>query len=37
MIDGWVWIIIGVVAVVIILWVPSKIPELANVLCSVLR
>jgi len=33
MIDGWVWVIIGVVAVFIILWVPSKIPELAEVLC----
>jgi Sec-independent protein translocase protein TatA len=32
MIDGWVWIIIGVAAVVIILWVPSKIPELAKIL-----
>ena len=30
MIDGWVWIIIGVVGVFIILWIPSKIPELAK-------
>ncbi len=32
MLEGWEWIIIGVVAVVIILWGPSKIPEFAKAL-----
>jgi sec-independent protein translocase protein TatA len=32
MIDGWEWIIIGVVAIVIIMWGPSKIPEFAKAL-----
>ncbi len=32
MIDGWEWIIIGVVAIVIILWGPQKIPEFAKAL-----
>jgi sec-independent protein translocase protein TatA len=31
-INGWEWIIIGVVAIVIILWGPSKIPEFAKAL-----
>lgn len=30
MLEGWEWIIIGVVAIVIILWGPSKIPEFAK-------
>jgi sec-independent protein translocase protein TatA len=30
--SGWEWIIIGVVAIVIIMWGPSKIPELAKAL-----
>jgi sec-independent protein translocase protein TatA len=30
--EGWEWIIIGVVAVVIIMWGPSKIPEFAKAL-----
>jgi sec-independent protein translocase protein TatA len=30
MFQGWEWIIIGVVAIVIILWGPSKIPQLAR-------
>jgi sec-independent protein translocase protein TatA len=30
--EGWEWIIIGVVAIVIILWGPSKIPEFAKAL-----
>ena len=30
MLDGWEWIIIGVVAIVIILWGPAKIPEFAR-------
>jgi sec-independent protein translocase protein TatA len=30
MLSGWEWIIIGVVAIVIIMWGPSKIPELAK-------
>jgi TatA/E family protein of Tat protein translocase len=29
---GWEWLIIGVIAVVIILWGPSKIPEFARAL-----
>ena len=32
MIDGWEWIVIGVVAIVIIMWGPSKIPEFAKAL-----
>jgi sec-independent protein translocase protein TatA len=32
MLEGWEWIIIGVVAIVIILWGPSKIPEFAKAL-----
>ena len=30
MLEGWEWIIIGVVAIVIIMWGPAKIPELAK-------
>ena len=30
MLEGWEWLIIGVVAIVIIMWGPSKIPELAK-------
>ncbi len=30
MLEGWEWIIIGVVAIVIIMWGPSKIPEFAK-------
>jgi sec-independent protein translocase protein TatA len=30
--DGWEWIIIGVVAIVIIMWGPAKIPEFAKAL-----
>lgn len=30
MLDGFEWIIIGIVAVVIILWGPAKIPEFAR-------
>jgi sec-independent protein translocase protein TatA len=30
MLEGWEWIIIGVVAIVIILWGPAKIPEFAR-------
>ena len=32
MLSGWEWVIIGVVAIVIIMWGPSKIPELAKAL-----
>jgi sec-independent protein translocase protein TatA len=32
MLEGWEWIVIGVVAIVIILWGPSKIPEFAKAL-----
>jgi sec-independent protein translocase protein TatA len=32
MLEGWEWIIIGVVAIVIILWGPSKIPQFAKAL-----
>ena len=32
MLSGWEWIVIGVVAIVIIMWGPSKIPELAKAL-----
>jgi TatA/E family protein of Tat protein translocase len=30
MLGGWEWIIIGVVAIVIIMWGPAKIPEFAK-------
>ena len=30
MLEGWEWIIIGVVAIVIIMWGPAKIPEFAR-------
>jgi sec-independent protein translocase protein TatA len=30
MLEGWEWIIIGVVAIVIIMWGPGKIPEFAR-------
>ena len=32
MLEGWEWIIIGVVAIVIIMWGPAKIPQLAKAL-----
>lgn len=32
MLEGWEWIIVGVVAIVIILWGPAKIPEFAKAL-----
>jgi sec-independent protein translocase protein TatA len=32
MLDGYTWIIIGVVAIVIIMWGPAKIPEFAKAL-----
>lgn len=32
MLEGWEWIIIGIIAVVIILWGPAKIPEFARAL-----
>lgn len=32
MLEGWEWIIVGIVAVVIILWGPAKIPEFARAL-----
>lgn len=32
MLTGWEWIVILVIAVVVILWGPSKIPELARAL-----
>jgi len=32
MLEGWEWIIIGIVAIVIMLWGPSKIPEFARAL-----
>ena len=32
MFEGWEWLIIGVVAIVIIMWGPSKIPEFAKAL-----
>ncbi len=32
MIDGWTWIIVGIVAIVIIMWGPAKIPEFAKAL-----
>ena len=30
MLEGWEWLIIGVVAIVIIMWGPAKIPEFAK-------
>ena len=30
MLEGWEWIIIGVVAIVIIMWGPAKIPQFAR-------
>ncbi len=30
MLEGWEWLIIGVIAIVIILWGPAKIPEFAR-------
>lgn len=30
MLEGWEWIVIGVVAIVIIMWGPAKIPEFAK-------
>ncbi len=30
MLEGWEWLIIGVIAIVIIMWGPAKIPELAK-------
>jgi sec-independent protein translocase protein TatA len=32
MLEGWEWIIIGVVAIVIIMWGPAKIPQFARAL-----
>ncbi len=32
MLEGWEWLIIGGVAIVLIMWGPSKIPELAKAL-----
>jgi sec-independent protein translocase protein TatA len=32
MLEGWEWLIIGVVAIIIIMWGPAKIPELAKAL-----
>lgn len=32
MLQGWEWLIIGIVAIIIIMWGPSKIPELAKAL-----
>jgi len=32
MLEGWEWLIIGVVAIVIIMWGPAKIPEFARAL-----
>ena len=32
MLEGWEWLIIGIVAVVIIMWGPAKIPEFAKAL-----
>jgi sec-independent protein translocase protein TatA len=32
MLEGWEWIVVGIVAIVIILWGPSKIPEFARAL-----
>jgi sec-independent protein translocase protein TatA len=35
MLEGWEWIIIGVVAIVIIMWGPAKIPQFARALGQV--
>jgi Sec-independent protein translocase protein TatA len=32
MLEGWEWLIIGVVAIVIIMWGPAKIPEFTRAL-----
>jgi len=32
MLEGWEWLVIGVVAIVIIMWGPAKIPEFAKAL-----
>jgi TatA/E family protein of Tat protein translocase len=32
MLEGWEWIIIGVIAIVVILWGPARIPEFAKAL-----
>ena len=32
MLEGWEWLSIGIVAIVLIMWGPSKIPELAKAL-----
>jgi sec-independent protein translocase protein TatA len=32
MLSGWEWIIIGIAAIVLIMWGPSKIPEFAKAL-----
>ncbi len=32
MLEGWEWIVVGIVAIVIILWGPTKIPEFARAL-----
>jgi sec-independent protein translocase protein TatA len=32
MLEGWEWLIIGGVAIVLVMWGPSKIPELAKAL-----
>jgi TatA/E family protein of Tat protein translocase len=32
MLEGWEWIIIGVVAIIIIMWGPAKIPQFARAL-----
>ena len=32
MLEGWEWLIIGIVAIVVIMWGPAKIPEFARAL-----
>jgi sec-independent protein translocase protein TatA len=32
MLEGWEWLIVGVVAIVVIMWGPAKIPEFARAL-----
>jgi sec-independent protein translocase protein TatA len=32
LLDGWEWLIVGAVAIVVILWSPSKIPEFVKAL-----